>query len=115
MLWECVQGGKPAEAVTDGGARMRVWRYPAQGAECVGQNVWVQTLGDLRSFKAISNQSRRLEIPGSQVIIQGVESRLYSTLKVYNSHLKIVIDTLSHFESDTRQLAQSLNFFDVIS
>lgn len=81
----------------------------------MAQNVWVETLGDFRSFKTISNQSRRLKIPGSQVIIQAVGSRLYSTLKVYNSHLKIVIDTVSHFESDTRQLAQLLNFFDVIS
>lgn len=48
--------------------------------------------------------------------IKGLEARLYSTLKVCNSHLKIVLD--SHFESEYKGVFLSaeslLNFFVAI-
>lgn len=66
MLWECVQGGKATEAVTEGGGRRRVWRYPAHGdkmggAECVGRDpVEVSKLSLIRVGVSRSQEAKSL-------------------------------------------------------
>lgn len=65
---------------------MGVWRCPGHREERVGHNVWVETRRMLEDSKL---SLIRVGVSRSQdtksFIIQGVESRLYSTLKVYKS------------------------------